>query len=221
MQYRNDCARSGHQIRQRERLTDAHVKSAINPTKFPILHPSSFILHLSHCKRCFCLSRIMPGFTFDSPFRIVPGQDSQQVANRKKVKNKLPSSNKTPPPSFLTKAKRRTLSFIQYTPIASSQTTIQKQIPASPFPFLSLPLRVRQQVYGYVIGGNEKLHILRKHRPSKLPPAIGYRRCRAAISGKSCASGKCKEMSILDGVYCGWFDKGLSLLLTSRQMYTP
>lgn len=26
-------------------------------------------------------------------------------------------------------------------------------------------------------------------------------------------------MSILDGVYCGWFDKGRSLLLTSKQMY--
>jgi hypothetical protein len=28
-------------------------------------------------------------------------------------------------------------------------------------------------------------------------------------------------MSILDGVYCGWFDKGLSLLLTSKQMCAP
>jgi len=143
----------------------------------------------------------MAGFTFDSPFRIVPGQDSQQVASRKTVKKRLPSSRKEPPPSFITKARRRTLSFIQGNPATS--TANQKQTPASPFPFLSLPLRVRQQVYGYVIGGNEKLHILRKHRPAKDPPAIGYRRCRAAISGKSCAGGKCREMSILDGVYCG------------------
>lgn len=158
------------------------------------------------------------GFTFDSPFRIVPGQDSQHVANRKAVKNRLDgtASAKRASTSFLTKLKR---TVSKSRPKSSSAASLQPQqtTPPSVFPILSLPLHIREQIYGYSIGKNQTLHILQKQRPSWKPAATGYRRCRAN-EVESCLSGKCRQLRIMDDQYYGWFDGGIGLLLACKQM---
>lgn len=183
------------------------------------------------------------GLIFDSPFSIK--SDAQIVATRGKKRHQstssaiFPSSSKSSNSrsaptrrastsgSFLSKIlhpKSRSPPITPTSPIGTSTLPIRERIPSvptQPFRFLDLPLEVRDKIYGYVVGINSVLHILLKHRPSRLPPTVRYRRCRGANSNhEACTSGKCRELSIQDGVYIGWFDSGcIPLMLSCRMVY--
>jgi len=152
------------------------------------------------------------GFTWERPF---PGMDSEQLAHRKDTRAvwKIPSTS----PSLLSKVKHNVFHSRSKSSVASSQPSQNHQALLGPFPFLLLPREIREHIYGHVIGGKEKLHILRKHRAARKPAAIGYRGCRAS-NENSCRSGKCRELGINVDEYCGWFDGCMDLLLVCKQM---
>jgi hypothetical protein len=152
------------------------------------------------------------GFTWERPGRNL---DSEQLAHRKDTRSPWPILSASP--SFLSKVKHNVFRSPSKSSATSSQLSQHQQTILSPFPFLLLPQEIREKIYGDVIGGNEKLHILRKHRPSRNPSAIGYRRCRAG-SDWSCESGKCRELRFSNREYYGWFDGSIGFLLACRQM---
>jgi len=171
------------------------------------------------------------GFTFDSP--VSTQYSAQDKAQRRRTTTSFQSSTSfsrpkrsastpaSPSKSFLSNIIKR---FSHQSPpsstLASASPNCNSQsVPAAESLFFLLPLGVRKQIYGYIVGTGETLHILLKHKPSNPTPIIGHRRCIASGKATDCVSGKCRELNILDCRYVGQFDRrAVALFLSCRKM---
>ena len=164
------------------------------------------------------------GFTFDAPISINTNAYDKAHRRRSSTPSALPSSkpkrNSTPGPpssSFLTNLTHRLRNRCARPSTAVSHAN---PTPATDPLFFRLPLTLRQQIYGYLVGQKEVLHILLKRKASSLPYGVAYRRCRAGGNVEDCITEKCREfLDIADGTYFGSFDRIGGLLLACWDMY--
>jgi hypothetical protein len=162
----------------------------------------------------------MAGFTFDA---VVSAQSTAyDKAHRRQPYNPasvLPSL-RPKRPSISTVA-----SHIKNVFHHSSSTTASKLRDPAPTPapassFFRLPLELREQIYGYLVGRNEVLHILlsEKKRPNR-HFTVSYRRCKIGGNLSDCTSAGCRQFhDDANGIYYGPFDRIGGLLLTCRAM---
>jgi hypothetical protein len=165
------------------------------------------------------------GFTFDSP--ISAGSSAYDKSHRRRSttssKSRRKSTTAPTSNSFLANLIHSIRNRGRPSPPTSSTLASNVQPPA-PTPavdslFFRLPLRLRQKIYGYIVGQDEVLHILMKRKASHLPYGVAYRRCRAGGNIEDCVIKKCRELlDVGDGVYFGPFDSVGGLLLASRDM---
>jgi hypothetical protein len=174
------------------------------------------------------------GLTFDSPISI-SSSAYDKAHRRRSTLSALPSTKSTGSPSFLTNLKQSIRKPFRRPsdPIPNSTPKPSKSTPATTAadsPFFRLPLSLREQIYGYVVGRHEVLHILlKKNRKATSHNSSGYtiayRRCRAGGNGnenekgEDCISATCKEfLDVVNGAYFGNFDGVGGLLLSCRDM---
>ena len=160
----------------------------------------------------------MTGFYFDAP-------TSAQSTAYDKSHRKQPID----PASALPSQKSRRSSINTLTSYfkkpfhrsASSSASVPRiSTPAAASLFFRLPIALREQIYGYVTGYNEVLHVLlrEKRRPAR-HYTVGYRRCKIRGSLLDCAYAGCKQFhDCVKGVYYGPFDRIGGLLLSCRDM---
>jgi hypothetical protein len=169
-------------------------------------------------------------FTFDSP--ITTASAYKKTHRRKSAsspllspKSRNSSTAGSTSTSLFSKLTNRigNLTRGSGSPSSTIDSNVQSSTPtpASDSLFFLLPLPTRQKIYGYVIGRQEVLHILLKHKPSAQAHgcSIAYRRCRAHGHIDDCVASTCREfLDIADGAYFGSFDHAGGLLLTCRDM---
>jgi hypothetical protein len=202
--------------------TDRAVPNFIDPSSYDNKH-----YHLQS------IQTERMGLTFDSPISI-SSSAYDKAHRRRSTLSALPSTKSTGSPSFLTNLKQSIRKPFRRPsdPIPNSTPKPSNSKPATTAadsPFFHLPLALREQIYGYVVGRDEVLHILlKKNRKAASQNSSGYtivyRRCRACGNvnekGKDCISATCKEfLDIVNGAYFGNFDSVGGLLLSCRDVY--
>jgi hypothetical protein len=159
------------------------------------------------------------GFTFDSP--ISASYTAADKANKQRPRGIPPPPSKTKRKSISSSLANFRNSFGRSGAVSSpiSPSSLPNSTTASDSQFFRLPLSIREKIYGYVVGGDQILHVLLKRKFSK-GYFIGHRRCRAEKSRDDCVITNCKQFcNILSGFYFGYFDSCSRLLLACRDMY--
>jgi len=166
--------------------------------------------------------------TWDSP--LSGGNSAQQVAHCVETSSfdslSAISTLKCPPAQDYSSTVLSNLSGLCVssckTPSSYLFMSPQESHTQDPFPIFRLPLRLREQIYSYIVGRDQLLHIVLKRQPVTTDFVLGYRRCTEKPSFEHVRGEKCRAQSTLGGRYSGWFDNWgcgiVNLLLSSKQM---
>ena len=117
------------------------------------------------------------GFTLDSPISHSASAYDKMDRSRSDYRKGIPLPKKPKPPKDKSSS---FLSSIRKSVSKSASPSIAPK-PSSNLntPFLKLPPKVREQIYGYVVGKEEVLHVLLRRRTARKGYYVGFRRCRA------------------------------------------